>query len=568
LVRCSALGCCFILLLLSGAVSYLYTLSQYTARVQFAEVLDRERGMTLVSAVTYSANMKYFYIVFVLGWFLGILTLHGRTRLLVFAGLAAFGFYLAYSLVYLLLLNAVWLPPIPIYLEHSLFPLYMTGALAGYYGAVQVLAWCGLAAVPVIRGAAASMRRATCAAVQRIRIAAVRHGMPKLTHTLSPTSRLLGAGASQASWPAALHRVRALAQSLQQSPWKLLTTFVMGLIVAAIIPAKVAEYALTRSKPYAAVYYLRWLDEPELMWFVTDKVGLQVGEPFRGSINVLSFAFAPGFSVAAFWASGIPTVNEYSQLVTPQSLYFIHKLFQRDVRGELNGFHPKLGNSETYWSALQMLGVRYQADISRLPDQFNPGFPVMTLPHRPYSSERPEGLWYLYELPRPNVGDYSPTEVVTAQSGVEIMTVLGQANFDFTRQAVLTATISGPLVPAHEMKMRLIRGGLHVSGRSAGTSLVVLPQQFSHCLLARDPRVRLVRANLMMTGVIFAGDLDTDIIFDYGIFTPGCRWLDLADMRTLDIRIDLRMPHLSGDRRFPDWQGAWARLRAAASAIR
>jgi hypothetical protein len=332
----------------------------------------------------------------------------------------------------------------------------------------------------------------------------------------------------------------------------------------------VAEYALTRSKPYAEVYYLRWLDEPELMWFVTDKVGLQIGEPFRGSMNVWPFGLDPGFSVAAFWASGVPTVNEYSQLVTPQSLYFIHKLFQRDVRGELNGFHPNLLNSfysETYWSALQMLGVRYQADVSRLPDQFNPGFPVMTLPHRPYSSERPEGLWYLYELPHPNVGDYSPTEVVTAQSGVEIMTALRQANFDFARQAVLTATISGPLVPAHEMKMRLIRGGLHVSGRSAGTSLVVLPQQFSHCLRTRDPRVRLVRVNLMMTGVIFAGDLDTDIIFDYGIFTPGCRWLDLADMRTLDIRIDLRRPHLSGDRRFPDWNGAWARLRAAAAAI-
>jgi hypothetical protein len=176
--------------------------------VQFAEVLDRERAMTLVSAVTYSPNMKYFYIVFVLSWLLGILTLHGRTRLLVFAGLAAFGSYLAYSLVYLLLLNVVWLPPLPIYLEHCLFPLYMTGALAGYCGALQVLAWCGLAAVPVIRGVAASMRRTTFAAVQRIRIAATRHGMPKLTDTLSPVSRLLGANASQAPWPAALHRVR------------------------------------------------------------------------------------------------------------------------------------------------------------------------------------------------------------------------------------------------------------------------------------------------------------------------------------------------------------------------
>ena len=31
--------------------------------------------------------------------------------------------------------------------------------------------------------------------------------------------------------------------------------------------------------------------------------------------------------------------------------------------------------------------------------------------------------------------------------------------------------------------------------------------------------------------------------------------------------IDLRMPHLVGDRLFPDWAGVKARLRAAVSAI-
>jgi hypothetical protein len=71
----------------------------------------------------------------------------------------------------------------------------------------------------------------------------------------------------------------------------------------------------------------------------------------------------------------------------------------------------------------------------------------------------------------------------------------------------------------------------------------------------------------MMTGLIFSGDLDTDILFDYGIFSPRCRRLDLADMHSLDLRIDLQMPHLSGEPRFPDWNGAWARLRAAATTI-
>jgi hypothetical protein len=87
------------------------------------------------------------------------------------------------------------------------------------------------------------------------------------------------------------------------------------------------------------------------------------------------------------------------------------------------------------------------------------------------------------------------------------------------------------------MKLSLVRGGLHVSGHSEGTSLVVLPQQFSNCLRAHDSRVRLVRANLIMTSMIFSGAVDTDISFDYGIFSPGCRRADLADMRQLGIKL-------------------------------
>jgi hypothetical protein len=52
----------------------------------------------------------------------------------------------------------------------------------------------------------------------------------------------------------------------------------------------------------------------------------------------------------------------------------------------------------------------------------------------------------------------------------------------------------------------------------------------------------------MMTGVVFSGEIDTDILLDYGIFTPGCRWIDLADLQRLQMKIDLRMPHLAGER--------------------
>jgi hypothetical protein len=157
---------------------------------------------------------------------------------------------------------------------------------------------------------------------------------------------------------------------------------------------------------------------------------------------------------------------------------------------------------------------------------------------------------------------------MTAETGAAAAAIMIQPDFDFARQVVLSTATGKSLVPARNMQMSLIRGGLHVSAHSDGSSLVVLPQQFSHCLRARDPSVRLVRANLMMTGVIFSGEIDTDIIFDYGLFTPRCRWADISDVKKLKMQIDARPVPLSGESLFPNWGASVAKLRAAASGIK
>src|SRR5947207_320215 len=46
--------------------------------------------------------------------------------------------------------------------------------------------------------------------------------------------------------------------------------------------------------------------------------------------------FAPG----ALHLDAVPTANEYSQLVTPQTIYFIHRLFKRRLSHDLNWFRP------------------------------------------------------------------------------------------------------------------------------------------------------------------------------------------------------------------------------------
>src|SRR5262249_1915598 len=139
-LRSAALGFCGIVLFLSGALEYLRTLSQYTARVQFPAVSDRPRMVEFVSTVFVSPNMKYFYLACALGWLLGIALLRARARLLCVAAAVSFVCFLAYGVVYLLLEGAPWMPPIPIYVEQCLLPLYLAAGVAGYWAVLQAAA--------------------------------------------------------------------------------------------------------------------------------------------------------------------------------------------------------------------------------------------------------------------------------------------------------------------------------------------------------------------------------------------------------------------------------------------
>ena len=61
-----------------------------------------------------------------------------------------------------------------------------------------------------------------------------------------------------------------------------------------------------------------------------------------------------------------------------------------------------------------MNGLRrtvYVADSAGASIADRAGYPLRTMPRRPLVGE--PGLWYIYELPNPNIGNYSPIEVVT-----------------------------------------------------------------------------------------------------------------------------------------------------------
>jgi len=526
-IRCAALACCAIILAASRAAEYVLTLALYTAHVQFPAMGDRLRLPDLAaSAIFYSPFMKYFYFICALGWLLGLLTLHGRARVLVIVGMASCGALLAEVLIYLLLQqNAPWSLPLPVYVEQSLFPLFLISAVTGYWGA---------------------LRLATVA----------------LQHPIT--------GAQTPFWSVKAKGASAFA-------------------FVALVPAAIAGYAVARPGHLIHLYDEPWPDEPELAQLLADNTAQAIGKPFRGAVLFFLNDPAIQLTIVNLWVRSVPTIFEYSQLVTPQSIYFNAAVMNNDVRNTLNTFWPAVSPSsstDVFARVLPMIGTRYfvvgshwspnAKDLISLANQSGrflaskSGQSMIALPQGAHHNAGADARWHVYGIPHPNLGDYSPTIAMTAETGAAAAAVMVHPDFDFTKQVVLSTAIDKSLVPARNMQMSLIRGGLHLSGHSDSTSIVVLPRQFSHCLRATDEGVRLVRANLMMTGVIFSGEIDTDIVFDYGLFTPRCRWADISDIKKLEMQIDARAVPLSGEGEglFSNWEAPVPKLRAAASAIK
>src|SRR5262249_4198072 len=162
----------------------------------------------------------------------------------------------------------------------------------------------------------------------------------------------------------------------------------------AVVPAKVIAYAVRDSRPWAEIYHLPWPNEPELMQFLSQNVSSQVGQPLRGSIKFLVANDATQATLANVWAHGMHAIDEYSQLVTPQAIYFLHAVVRSDVLASLNQFMSYPGDSwDTFARVMPLFGTRYYlTPYGRLPRFEELGYPFITLPRR--APGKDPGLWY------------------------------------------------------------------------------------------------------------------------------------------------------------------------------
>ena len=238
----------------------------------------------------------------------------------------------------------------------------------------------------------------------------------------------------------------------------------MAMGAVCIIPAVAIDTVVKYPKWKVKYWQENWPEQPELDQFLATEIGLRNDRRFRGTVLFYTNQYDEFLTIDSLWAAGVPTANEYSQLVTPQSIYFVNQLFHQSLTFELNWFRPWSGdgNFPLLFKTLRALGVRYVAGYERFAAAEAAQLPSTTLPRRPLAG--PAGGWLLYELPDVNVGNYSPTAVIIAPTAAEILVRLRAPDFDYSTQVVLSAAIEGPLVSARNVRMSVVQGGLHVFG--------------------------------------------------------------------------------------------------------
>lgn len=164
-----------------------------------------------------------------------------------------------------------------------------------------------------------------------------------------------------------------------------------------------------------------------------------------------------------------------------------------DVKGR-----PVLTVTRLNTEILRMLGVAYVISEQQL--SVSPNITLV---------KNVSGM-FLYRLRDPNLGNYSPTRVVsTAESGAA-SAVLGINPVE----QVITNSELPRLSRAKTTSLSLRPGHVRVSVATSATSLVILPIEISGCMriVSGDVSATLVRVNGLLAGLLVSKSGDYEVV--------------------------------------------------------
>jgi hypothetical protein len=478
--RIAAFAIAFALLYAVGPVDYIRTLFAYSSRIYFSSEWGRAQDVLYASWVFESPRLLWTYLFFLSGWVVGLIFGDRSERKAVLVCLFLFAVFLVGASVYLFA-PIHWPATLPVYYEVLMGPIYAYGAIVGYSSFIATV-WRKLFA--------------------------------------EPSSNATGATSLSSGESA---RRPALFKSIIRA--------VPVLSGIAFIPVLGAWYVKDEIDAHKYTPNLintltePWPETDELVAYLGDNIGLRNTRQFRGTALMRPYStYESHLVLTSLWENFVPTLNVYNTFEMPTFYYFRRS----------GGWLAHLDASAS--KILQAFGVRYavQALVEGVGGPFRP--PEEALLRREIQPAAVGGgkvTHTVYEYNDSNVGNYSPTNVVIARDAPSILRHLWNSSFDPRQSVILPEGIEQPLVPASGGKIFFERGAVRVQAESRGHSLLLLPVQYSRCLVLSE--ARLLPANLIQTAVLFRGTIDLRIHFEYGLFRPGCRKQDLADLAELGI---------------------------------
>jgi hypothetical protein len=248
--------------------------------------------------------------------------------------------------------------------------------------------------------------------------------------------------------------------------------------------------------------------------------------------DILYDRFGNRFIKMDLWDSGIPTFEEYGQSVSKQMFYFNRDLLA-EPQDQIDPAEHHLLVYRFRVPLLRALGVRFVLADGSLADA--------GIAHVMSEPGKAGATMQLYEIKDANRGQFSPAQVTWAADYAAAVRAL-RADADLDQRVVLLGPTQRPpeFVAATQARLTVVRDGYRVAAVAPGTAMLLLPVQFSHCWRIENhgdgDAPRVVRANIVQTGILFKDSVDAMLRFDFQPWRSSCRLEDAADLATFGFK--------------------------------
>lgn len=225
----------------------------------------------------------------------------------------------------------------------------------------------------------------------------------------------------------------------------------------------------------------------------------------------------------------IPTLEKYSPLSSPALFALIHSALKRPIDHEVRNIFLL---TKINIPLLQALGVKYIITNEQIE------LPSLKLVVTKFIDEK-NGSLYLYNILHSNIANFSPHQFLPLNNINAFLDKVNRQQIDFSKIAYVTSDIPYKLSPLKNAAIYLISDGIHVVASASGTSAVLLPILYSHCLNfsfnGEKPGIFTAqRANLAETLLIFKDNVDVNINYRYGLMKyADCRLEDRNDLKNI-----------------------------------